>query len=79
MNENHKINYAEFPCADLAATKRFFEADLASSTTRGLSLTVIYSDDLEQTQKMSKLPVAQSLSRFFHSQEESVFTLKSQW
>ena len=79
MNEHHKINYVEFPCADLTATKRFFEAvfnwqftdygpeytafsnsgidggffqaDLASSTTRGSSLTVVYSDDLEQTQK----------------------------
>lgn len=26
MNENHKINYVEFPCRDLEATKAFFQS-----------------------------------------------------
>jgi predicted enzyme related to lactoylglutathione lyase len=26
MNENDKINYVEFPCRDIAATKAFFQA-----------------------------------------------------
>ncbi|MET0048475.1 MAG: VOC family protein [Sedimenticola sp.] len=79
MNIHEKINYVEFPAADLQRTKRFFSeafgwsfqdfgpdytafsdqgldggfyrADLASSAANGAALIVLYSGDLEETQR----------------------------
>lgn len=79
MNEHEKINYVEFPAADIEAVKSFyseafgwsfidygpeysafsdagleggfFKAAQSSSTNKGSALIVLFSKDLEQTQK----------------------------
>ncbi len=79
---HHKINYVEFPAADLEATKRFFnkvfgwsfedygpeycafagqgtdggfyKSDKKSARADGSALVVLYSDDLEETEKRVK-------------------------